>query len=87
MEIVNYCIDLCFYVYILKMEKQEGKIEVNESVTMEGAKIHSTPIQNKQNDNNDIVNTIQVMLEKHSMMLSNKFNEFRGEMNLSLIHI
>ena len=44
------------------MDKQEGKIEVSESVTMEGgAKIHSTPTQNKQGDNNDILNMIQLM--------------------------
>ena len=50
-----------------------NEISLTESVTMEGAKIHSTPIQNKQDDNNDIVNMIQLMLEKQNIMLSNKF--------------
>ena len=63
-----------------------NEISLTESVTMEGAKIHSTPIQNKQCDNNDTVNMIQVglMLEKQSMMLSNNFNELKDEMNSKL---
>ena len=71
-------------VHTIITETVINEISLTESVTMEGAKTHSTPIQNKQNDNNDIVNMIQVMLEKQSMMLSNNFNEFKGEMNSKL---
>ena len=56
------------------------EISVTESVTMEGATTHSTPIQNKQYDSNDIMNMMQLLLEKQNVMLEQqnvKFNELK----------
>ena len=45
-----------------------NEISLTESVTMEGARIHSTPIQNKQSDSNEIMNMMQSLLAKQSAM-------------------
>ena len=60
-----------------------NEISLTESVTMEGARINSTPIQNKQSDSNDIMNMMQSLLAKQNAMLEVNFNVI----NLSLIHI
>ena len=65
-----------------------NEISLTESVTMEGARIHSTPIQNKQSDSNEIMNMMQSLLAKQSAMLEVNCNAIiNNRLDLSLIHI
>ena len=60
-----------------------NEISLTESVTMEGARIHSTPIQNKQSDSNDIMNMMQSLLAKQSAMLEVNFNAINSRFDMN----
>ena len=55
------------------METQSNTVldtenSLTESKIMDNVVIHSTPIQNKQSDSNDIMNMMQLLLEKQNTM-------------------